>query len=306
MLQRREFLMSAAGLAVSAGWGMASGSFVLAAPGEFSLPQPGAELKLSSQLGVIPGKSLEEKLEKMKKWGFDAVELPGDVVGKVEMYAKAAANAGLKISAVCWGSAGGALVSEDPARREEGISMIKEVLAAAGELQSTGVIFVPAFNGQTKLTNQEIRKVLLDILPGIGEYAVSVKSRVLLEPLNRGEAFFLRQVADAAAICRDVNSPGICLMGDFYHMYIEEPSDFAAFVAGGPWLHHVHLASRKRVLPGQDERSFIDGFRGLKWVGYKDYCSFECGVQGDREVEIPKALAFLRDQWEKATLPGQA
>lgn len=306
MLQRREFLASTAGLALSAGWGVSTGKLAWAVPGEFSTPQPGAELKLSSQLGVIPGKSLEEKLAKMKEWGFDAVELPGDVVGKVEMYRKAVADAGLKISAVCWGSAGGALVSEDPARREEGIRMIKEVLAAAGELNATGVIYVPAFNGQTKLTNQEIRKVLLDILPGIGEYAVSAKSRVLLEPLNRGEAFFLRQVADAAAICRDVNSPGICLMGDFYHMYIEEPSDFAAFVAGGPWLHHVHLASRRRVLPGQDERSFVDGFRGLKWVGYKDYCSFECGVQGDREVEIPKAMAFLRSEWEKATLPGQS
>lgn len=305
-MKRREFLASTAGLTVSASLGLSFSGKSLAAPGEFSTPQPGAELKFSSQLGVIPGRSLEEKLEKMKTWGFEAVELPGDVVGKVEMYAKATANAGLKISAVCWGSAGGALVSEDPARREEGIRMIKEVLAAAGELHSTGVIYVPAFNGQTALTNQEIRKVLLDILPGIGEYAVSVKSRVLLEPLNRGEAFFLRQVADAAAICRDVNSPGICLMGDFYHMYIEEPSDFAAFVAGGPWLHHVHLASRKRVLPGQDERSFIDGFRGLKWVGFKDYCSFECGVQGDREVEIPKSLAFLREQWEQATLPGQS
>lgn len=304
VLQRRLFLAST--LATAGGLGLARATRCLAAPGEISLPKPGAVLRLSSQLGVIPGKSLEEKLEKMKKWGFDAFELPGDVVGKVEMYTKAAANAGLKMSAVCWGSANGALVSEDANRRQEGIRMLKEVLAAAGELQSTGVIYVPAFNGQTKLTNQEIRKVLLDIMPEIGEHAVQVKSRVLFEPLNRGEAFFLRQVADAAAICRDVNSPGICLMGDFYHMFIEEPSDFAAFVAGGPWLHHVHLASRKRVLPGQDERSFIDGFRGLKWVGYQDYCSFECGVQGDREVEIPKALAFLREQWEQAKLPGEA
>ncbi|MGQ9505644.1 MAG: sugar phosphate isomerase/epimerase family protein [Thermogutta sp.] len=305
VMHRREFLASAAALAAG-GMGISAANMVWAAPGEFSTPQPGAVLKLSSQLGVIPGKTLEEKLEKMKAWGFDAVELPGDVVGKVETYARAAANAGLKISAVCWGSANGALVSEDENRRKDGIRMIKEVLSAAGELQSTGVIYVPAFNGQTKLANQEIRKVLLEILPEIGDHAVSVKSRVLLEPLNRKEAYFLRQVADAAAICRDVNNPGICLMGDFYHMYIEEPSDFAAFVAGGPWLHHVHLASRIRVLPGQDERSFIDGFRGLKWVGYQDYCSFECGVQGDREVEIPKAMAFLRDQWEKATIPQMA
>lgn len=305
MMRRREFFRWT-GTAALMGAGISGGAAarVFAAPGEISQPKAGAKLQLSSQLGVIPGKSLEEKLAKMKAWGFDAVELPGDVVGKVEQFRKAAADAGLKISAVCWGSAGGALVSDDADRRKEGVRMLKETLSAAGELQSTGVIYVPAFNGQTPLTNQEIRKVLLDIMPEIGEHAVNAKSRVLFEPLNRGEAYFLRQVADAAAICRDVNNPGICLMGDFYHMYIEEPSDFAAFVAGGPWLHHVHLASRRRVLPGQDERSFIDGFRGLKWVGYQDYCSFECGCDGDREVEIPKAMAFLREQWEKADLPG--
>jgi hypothetical protein len=94
--------------------------------------------------------------------------------------------------------------------------------------------------------------------------------------------------------------PGICMMGDFYHMYIEETSDLGAFISAGKYLHHVHLASRRRVLPGQDERQFVDGFRGLKWIGYQDYCSFECGVRGNPMVEIPKSMAFLRDQWEKA------
>ena len=63
-------------------------------------------------------------------------------------------------------------------------------------------------------------------------------------------------------------------------------------------MHHVHLASRTRELPGQDEL-FVDGFRGLKQIGFHDFCSFECGVSGD-PVEIPKSMAFLREQWEQA------
>ena len=124
----------------------------------------------------------------------------------------------------------------------------------------TGVIYVPAFNGQTKLANQEIRKILLDTLPAIGEHAEKAGTRVVMEPLNRNEAFFLRQVADAASIARDCHSPGICVMGDFYHMFIEETSDLGAFISGGPYVHHAHLASRIRVLPGQDERSVRRGF----------------------------------------------
>lgn len=294
-VDRRGFLMSGTA-ALAAGLAVPRSS----PAGDLPATKGDAELNMASQLGVIPGNSLDEKLAKMQAWGFAGVEPGGEVVGNEKRLLDAIAKTDLKVSAICWGSCEGKLVSEDAGRRQEGIDAIKRALDSAGEINSTGVIFVPAFNHETKRTNQEIRKLLVDIFPAIGEHAVSVNSRVLFEPLNRGEAFFLRQLADAASICRDINSPGVQMMGDFYHMYIEETSDLGAFISAGDYLHHVHLASRIRVLPGQDERSFVDGFRGLKFIGFQDYCSFECGVQGDREVEIPKSVAFLREQWAQA------
>ncbi|MHB9049904.1 MAG: sugar phosphate isomerase/epimerase family protein [Pirellulales bacterium] len=295
-INRRGFLVGSTVAAV----GLANGVRVRAADKPASKRE--AVLKLSSQLGVIPGKGLEEKIAKMEKWGFDGIELGGDIVGNEKRYKDAIKNSKLKYSAVCWGSIGGAIVSEVVEKRAGGIEALKKVLASAGELETTGVIYVPAFNGQTKLTNQEIRKILLDTFPAIGEYAVKVGSRVLFEPLNRGEAYFLRQLADGASICRDCKSPGICMMGDFYHMTIEETSDMGAFISAGDYLHHVHLASRRRVLPGQDDKRYVDGFRGLKMIGYQDYCSYECGCDGNKEVEIPKANSFLRDQWAQAVV----
>ena len=259
-----------------------------------------AVLKLSSQLRIIPGKELQEKLATMETWGFDGVELGGDIVDNEREYDDAIKNTKLKVSAICWGSRNGDLVSDVVDKRAGGIEALKRTITSAGALGSTGVIYVPAFNGQTNLTNQEIRKLLLETLPAIGEHAEKAGTRVILEPLNRREAFFLRQVADAAAIARDCSSPGVAVMGDFYHMGIEETSDLGAFISGGPYVHHVHLASRTRVLPGQDERQFVDGFRGLKWIGYQDYCSFECSVRGNAEQEIPKSMGFLREQWAKA------
>jgi sugar phosphate isomerase/epimerase len=261
-----------------------------------------AVLKLSCQIGRIPGKDLQEKLATMEKMGFDGVELDRDAVENTKKHEDAFQNTKLKVSAVC-GAAGGAdgrLVSGEVDKRASGLSDLKRALDAAGALKSTGVIYVPAFNRQTKLGNQEIRKILIDTLPVLGEHAVKAGSRLILEPLNRREAFFLRQVADAASIARDCNSAGIAVMGDFYHMFIEETSDYGAFVSGGSYVHHVHLASRLRNLPGQDDRQFVEGFRGLKYIGYQDYCSYECGIQGDPMVEIPKSMAFLREQWAKA------
>jgi sugar phosphate isomerase/epimerase len=264
--------------------------------------KPAAALKLSCQVWLIPGRDLQEKLALMEKWGFDAVELPGDIVGNEKKYIDAVKKTKLKVSAICGGTPNGDIVSEDAGKRAKAIPVLKRIVTSAGAVGSIGPILVPAFNGQTKLGNQRIRKILVDTLPAIGEHALKAGTRVVMEPLNRKEAFFLRQVADAAAIARDCKSDGIGVMGDFYHMFYEETSDLGAFISGGSRVHHVHLASGvDRILPGQDERQFVDGFRGLKYIGYQDYCSFECGVRGDPQVEIPKSMAFLREQWAKAS-----
>ncbi len=297
-ITRRGFLMTGA----AAGAAVFSNATTAEEPRAKTEAAPTPILKLSSQLGIIPGKDLQEKLAAMEKWGFDGVELGGDLVGNEKKYEDAVKNTKLKLSALCGanGCANGHLVSDVVEKRAPAFEAIKRAITSAGALHCTGVIYVPAFNGQTKLCNHDIRKILLDTLPALGEHARKSGTRLLMEPLNRGEAFFLRQVADAAAIARDCKSPGIGVMGDFYHMFIEETSDLGAFISGGSYVHHVHLASRIRVLPGQDERQFVDGFRGLKWIGYRDYCSFECRVQGNPQEEIPKSMAFLRDQWAKA------
>ena len=300
-IARREFLTAGAVVAASAAV-LPSTAFLPAATlADESKAKPAAALKLSCQVWIIPGRDLQEKLALMEKWGFDAVELPGDIVGNEKKYIDAVKKTRLKVSAICGGSPNGQLVSEDAGKRVKAVEVLKRLVTSAGAVGSIGPILVPAFNGETKLGNQEIRKILLDTLPAIGEHALKAGARVVMEPLNRKEAFFLRLVADAAAIARDCHSDGIGVMGDFYHMFYEETSDLGAFISGGSRVHHVHLASGvDRILPGQDERQFVEGFRGLKYIGYQDYCSFECGVRGDPLIEIPKSMAFLREQWAKA------
>ena len=259
-----------------------------------------AVLKIASQAGRIPGKTLRDKVLKLRDWGGVGIELGGRDLQNVKQVTDALKGTKVKVCAICMGYFG--LVHPSKSERDKGAGRLKQALAPAGELGSTGVIVVPAFNHHQQLHPKEARKVLVDLLPAIGERAVKCGTRILLEPLNRKEAFFLRLLADAAAICRDANNPGVAMMGDFYHMCIEETSDLGAFISAGKYCHHVHLASRTRKLPGQDERSFIGGFRGLKMIGYQDYCSLECGVKGKPEVEIPKSFRFLEKQWAQATI----
>lgn len=264
--------------------------------------KPEAVLRLSCQEGVAHGGSLNEKLDFLEANGYEGLELGGGgLPRRVEEIQKALNGRKIKVSAICAGFHG-VIISDDEGERNKAKASIKEILTAAGALGAKGMIVVPAFHNQTKLGHQEAREVLVKLLPELGEHAHQAGTKILLEPLNRGECHFLRQVADAAAICRDVNHPGVALMGDFWHMTWEETSDFAAFVAAGKYLQHVHCASRKeRKIPGEDEGDhYVDGMKGLKHIGYQNYISLECGCKGDRPKALANAAKLLREQWAMA------
>ena len=263
------------------------------------------QLKISFQEGTAPRQSLNEKFDYMESLGVVGFEPGGrGLAGRVNEIQQALNGRNIKVSAICAGF-GGFILAEDPAVKAEFDSTMREIIAAAGELGSTGVIMVPAFNGQTpcKPHTRETREYLREQMHELGEFALKHNTTVILEPLNRNEAHYLRQVADAAAICRDSKSAGVKCMGDFWHMS-EETSDYAALLAAGPeYLQHVHIASRgNRKMPGENGEvdNYVDGFRALKQMGYDKYVSFECGCNGDKEILVPAAVELLRSQWELA------
>ncbi len=263
------------------------------------------QLKISFQEGTAPRQSLNEKFDYMESLGVVGFEPGGrGLAGRVNEIQQALNGRNIKVSAICAGF-GGFILAEDPAVKAEFDSTMREIIAAAGELGSTGVIMVPAFNGQTpcKPHTRETREYLCEQMHELGEFALKHNTTVILEPLNRKEAHYLRQVADAAAICRDSKSAGVKCMGDFWHMS-EETSDYAALLAAGPeYLQHVHIASRgNRKMPGENGEvdNYVDGFRALKQMGYDKYVSFECGCNGDKEILVPAAVELLRSQWELA------
>ena len=263
------------------------------------------QLKISFQEGTAPRESLNEKFDYMESLGVVGFEPGGrGLAGRVNEIQQALNGRNIKVSAICAGF-GGFILAEDPAVKAEFDSTMREIIAAAGELGSTGVIMVPAFNGQTpcKPHTRETREYLCEQMHELGEFALKHNTTVILEPLNRNEAHYLRQGADAAAICRDSKSAGVKCMGDFWHMS-EETSDYAALLAAGPeYLQHVHIASRgNRKMPGENGEvdNYVDGFRALKQMGYDKYVSFECGCNGDKEILVPAAVELLRSQWELA------
>lgn len=300
-MERRDFLKST--LVAGAGLAVAS-PLSLATSCSPCKKDTGAVLKLGFQEGTAPQKSLNEKLDYMESLGVVGFEPGGGgLLSRVNELQQALSGRNIQVSAICAGFKG-FILSEDPVQRQDFNTSFREILDAAGQLGSTGVIMVPAFKWQNPCMphTQETRDYLVEQLKDLGAYAAKCGTTVILEPLNRAETFYMRLVADAAAICRDVDSEGVRCLGDFWHMK-EETSDLGAFLSAGKYLQHVHMASRgTRNTPGEDGEvdNYVDGFRGLKAIGYNKFISFECGCKGDKLQALPAAVELLRKQWEEA------
>lgn len=109
----------------------------------------------------------------------------GDLAKRVETIKKALSGRNIQVSAICAGFKG-FILSTDPAIRKQCMDTMKEIIAAAGELGSTGVIIVPAFNSQVPVLphTMETRDFLCEQFNEMGTYAAQHGTTVIFEPLK--------------------------------------------------------------------------------------------------------------------------
>jgi len=311
-INRRRFLtFGAAGLGGAALLGARQARAATSGMPVLKAPEPSAELHIGCQQMLVPGKTFEERYDFLEANGYDRVEINGGkwdwLAANADAMAAAIKGRKLRFCVTCIGARGNAGMA-DPAERRAVIDTTKSIVESAGKLGAVGVIMCPA-RKQIDLPFPELRERFLnEILPEILAHAEKCGTSIVLEPLNRGETMFLRQVADGAAIARDAKSPAIGVMGDFWHMTSEETSDMGAFISAGMFLKHVHIASRKtRKIPGVDREAdtYVDGFKGLKLIGYRGAVSIEAGYPKDTSDDqkkhlLAQAATLMRTQWDQA------
>jgi sugar phosphate isomerase/epimerase len=315
-MHRREFIAVSAvtGVASVCSASRAGAGEVAAGNGmpKLTPPEKPAELNLCLQWGKIPGREIGEKLDFLEKNGFTAVEIPSGnwPVENAEAMLKAVEGRKLFIATACGPSD---FSHADPARREAEVNRFLPVIEALGAMKSVGLILCPA-RRKMGISAEELRN---DFVTNTGkrlaEHAAKHGTAIVLEPLRRNETPFLRQVADGARMAADIG-PGAAVMGDFWHMQLEETSFMGAFICGGKLLKHVHIAGLKqRIIPGvHPEDIYVDGFKGLKLIGYRGAVSFEGGwpknpdnpkkgLPQEKKTELMlNMVKLLREQWAMA------
>jgi len=258
-------------------------------------------MKLACQEHILPGEGILEKWEFAASAGFDGIELRGteDWLERLDEL-RSAKEQGVVFSSVC-------LISDrfigdlDAGRRREAVEHMKHLLSGIAELGGTGAVTPAAFGLASKRlppfevprTEEEDRRVLLKALKELGERAESEGTFVLLEPLNRYEDHMLNRVEQAVELCQTVGRP-IKVMGDLFHMNIEEDELGETIRRSEGHLAHVHLADSNRLQPGAGHTDFAGAFDALRGIGFDGYMAMECGIRGDAREVLPETVRHLR------------
>src|SRR5918998_72192 len=186
-------------------------------------------VRLAVQSRLVPGESLRERYDTAMRYGFDGFELSASPMIDA---AREAVRDGVPVTAMCSGHRGW-LIDPDPAEVRNAIDDIKVLLELGAELDAP-LIVVPIYgrtanlpHGGTGRSRQEDEELFLRGMEEIVPHAEKVGGRLVLEAINRYENNVCVKVADSIRFVDQIGSPNLRVMGDVFHMNLEE-ADFEA------------------------------------------------------------------------------
>ncbi len=157
------------------------------------------------------------------------------------------------------------------------LNALKQVVDLADDLGAPTIIV--GGGGTRSFKEAQTRESVADHLARLirlsGEYALPRNITLAIEALNRYETNYIRTLEDASNFAEAVQLPNVRIMGDTYHMNIEESSIEEAIVQFGGRLAHLHLADSNRLAPGFGHIDFGKVVGALRTIGYDQYCSIE-------------------------------
>ena len=219
----------------------------------------------------------EDDLSCLRRAGYEAVELQiADPATFDEARVRTALQkAGLPMCAfqtgATYGARGNCLCSPDAKVRERTVKLLLSFVDLAARWKA--VIVLGSLQGRLKdepdraAGEARIRAALRTV----GEYATQQGAVIAFEPVNHGEIGFHNTIAEASAVVREINLPGVRLMVDTFHMNIEEREMLSPLAGVRDILTHVHLSETNRDVLGTghwDTQGFLGELRHLQYGGY--------------------------------------
>lgn len=268
-------------------------------------------MKLSCTNTMVPGKTLTEQAENLKKWGYDGIAVFLDYQLWSEELHEEVLNLQDRTGIVPCEFAFsdeiyGHLMDENQELRKACRQMYKTAAEVCGEIGAvTELEFaygpqnpLPLFHPYAKM-NGEQEEAFLSMYRELMEPLKGTNGKMLIEGINRYESPFLNSIKDCKDIVDTFNDERAGVLADFFHMSIEEADMAESIRYAGASIKHVHLGDNNRLLPGYGSTNWSRCFKALKEVGYKGYLNLECSTCGDPEVTLPKTAEYLRNRMDE-------
>jgi sugar phosphate isomerase/epimerase len=254
--------------------------------------------RIGVQDRLVPGATLREKYDAVRRFGFDALELSERPAFDE---ARAAIREKIPVTAIAGGYRGW-LIDPDPENVAAARADIDALLDLAGEL-GTGIVVVPIWGRTRNLpgiatgrTREEDEALFLEGLRPLADHAERAGARIFVEPLNRYQNDVCVTIADAMRLRDAIDSAAVFVVGDTFHMNIEEADIAASLAQAGERLGYVQMADSQRFEPGAGHIDFPEIFSALAGMGFQGDIGIECSsLSGDPEIVLPRTAALLRD-----------
>ena len=150
-----------------------------------------------------------------------------------------------------------------------------ETAAACGARRVGGPVYAPIGYATGERRTHEEWSRAIECLSALTPTLESCDVMLALEPVNRGETYFLNTAADALALTNAINHPRVGLLIDTCHAHQEEKNTARAIQSLGSRLFHLHLSENDRSLLGTGQVDFASILRVLDGIGYNGILMIE-------------------------------
>lgn len=238
-----------------------------------------AKFKYSYDALVYYGEEPKKSIERVAKFGYDAIELVGepDYYNAAEV-SKMTKDLGIAVSSVCSVyNLERDIVHPDKKVRDNAVDYMKRIADLSAAVGCpTMIAGATAVCKVAPLAPREQEKEwCLENLSIAADYAAKLNVNLTLECWNRYETYWLNRLDQAVELCNELGKPNVGVMGDLFHMNIDESDIAQAIRNTGSLLNHIHFADSNRAAPSKGHLDFLPIMQALKDIDYSGYITFE-------------------------------
>ena len=215
------------------------------------------------------------------KFEFDAIEIlpaAGDAVPTSRVW-KVLNEHDLKLAAVNtdagWLVHRRTLTSADATVRQQARDFVRAMIDFAGPFGAPTSIGLMQGRWGGGTDRNTAMNYLEDALEELADHAKQYRVPLLYEPLNREESNLVNLAADAVSLVKRLATNNVRLLGNLYHMSVEEKDVAAALHQVNTLLGHLHFVDSNRRPAGCGSLDFAPIVATLNQIGYNSYVSAE-------------------------------